>query len=63
MATHSSALAWRIPWTEEPGGLWSTGLQRVGYNSSALAHTCALTITNKRTTRVKSVFKVGAMQI
>ena len=31
MATHSSILAWRIPWTEEPGGLQSTGLQRVGY--------------------------------
>ena len=30
MATHSSFLAWRIPWTEEPGGLQSTGLQRVG---------------------------------
>ena len=29
-ATHSSILAWRIPWTEEPGGLQSTGLQRVG---------------------------------
>ena len=26
MATHSSTLAWRIPWTEEPGGLQSTGL-------------------------------------
>ena len=32
MATHSSILAWRIPWTEEPGGLQSMGLQRVGYN-------------------------------
>ena len=30
MATHSSILAWRIPWTEEPGGLQSMGLQRVG---------------------------------
>ena len=30
MATHSSILAWRIPWTEEPGGLPSMGLQRVG---------------------------------
>ena len=30
MATHSSILAWRIPWTEEPGGLESTGSQRVG---------------------------------
>ena len=32
MATHSSILAWRIPWTEEPGGLESMGLQRVGYD-------------------------------
>ena len=32
MATHSSILAWRIQWTEEPGTLQSTGLQRVGYN-------------------------------
>ena len=30
MATHSSSLAWRILWTEEPGGLWSMGSQRVG---------------------------------
>ena len=30
LATHSSILAWRIPWTEEPGGLWSMGRQRVG---------------------------------
>ena len=29
MATHSGILAWRIPWTEEPGGLKSIGLQRV----------------------------------
>ena len=28
MATHSSILAWRIPWTEEPGGLQSTGLRK-----------------------------------
>ena len=32
MATYSSILAWRIPWTEEPGGLQSMGLQRVGHN-------------------------------
>ena len=32
MATHSSVLAWRIPWTEEPGGLQSMGLQRVGHS-------------------------------
>ena len=32
MATHSSILVWRIPWTEEPGGLQSMGLQRIGHN-------------------------------
>ena len=32
MATHSSILAWRIPWMEEPGGLQSTGLQTVGHD-------------------------------
>ena len=32
MATHSSTLAWEIPWTEEPGRLQSMGLQRVGLN-------------------------------
>ena len=32
MATHSSILAWEIPWTEEPGGLQSMGLQRIGHN-------------------------------
>ena len=32
MATHSSILAWRIPWTEEPGGLWPIGSQGVGHS-------------------------------
>ena len=32
MATHSSTLAWRTAWTEEPGGLQCTGLPRVGHN-------------------------------
>ena len=32
MATHSSILAWSIPWTEEPGGLQSTGLQIVRHD-------------------------------
>ena len=32
MATHSSTLAWKIPWTEEPGRLQSMGSQRVGHN-------------------------------
>ena len=32
MATHSSILAWEIPWTEDPGGLQSMGSQRVGHD-------------------------------
>ena len=32
MATHSSILAWKIPWTEEPGGLQSVGSQRGGHD-------------------------------
>ena len=39
MATHSSTLAWRIPWTEEPGGLQSMGSQRIRHDRSNLAHT------------------------
>ena len=35
MATHSSILAWEIPWTEEPGGLQSMGSQRVGMTEYA----------------------------
>ena len=39
MATHSSTLTWRIPGTEEPGGLQSMGSQRVGHDRSDLALT------------------------
>ena len=42
MATHSSILAWRIPWTEEPGGPQSIGLHTVRPHCSDLAHTHAL---------------------
>ena len=38
MATHSSILAWRIPWTEEPGGLQSRGSQRVGHDYVTNTH-------------------------
>ena len=38
MATHSSILAWEIPWTEEPGGLQSLGSERVGHNSATKTH-------------------------
>ena len=40
MATHSSILAWRIPWAEEPGGPQSTGSHRVGHDRSDLGHVC-----------------------
>ena len=43
MATHSSVLAWRIPGTEEPGGLASMGLHRVGHDWSDLAAAAAVT--------------------
>ena len=39
MATHSSILAWRIPWTEESGSLQSPGLQRVGHDCATNTHT------------------------
>ena len=39
MAPHSSILTWRIPWTEEPGGLQSIELQRVGHDRVTSAHT------------------------
>ena len=39
MATHSSILAWKIPWTEEPGGLQSMGLQRVGQDWASMHYT------------------------
>ena len=39
MAIHSSTIAWKIPWTEEPGRLQSMGLQRVGHNWATSFHT------------------------
>ena len=47
MATHSSILAWKIPWTEEPGGLQSKGWQRVGHYSAYRAHTHTKVIKHK----------------
>ena len=46
MATHSSVLAWRIPGTEEPGGLLSMGLHRVGQDWSDLAVVAAAAVVN-----------------
>ena len=53
MATHSSILAWRIPWTEDPGGLQSMGLQRVLDTTEQL--TLASTIQSNRAAAVKSL--------
>ena len=39
-AAHSRVLAWRIPWTEQPGGLQSTGSQRLGYDSATATKQC-----------------------
>ena len=49
MAPHSSTLAWKIPWTEEPGGLQSMGSLRVGHDWSDLAVAAAAEkqITNR----------------
>ena len=49
MATHSSVLAWRIPGTEEPGGLPSMGSHRVGHNRSDLA--CMQALEKEMATR------------
>ena len=46
MATHSNIHAWKIPWTEELGGLHSKGSQRVIHDWSDLPHTCARTHTH-----------------
>ena len=49
MATHSSIHAWKIPWTEEPGGLQSMGLQRVGHDwATSLLHFSLLFFFNSR---------------
>ena len=46
MATHASILSWRIPWTEEPGGLQSMGMQRVGHDwvTNTNTHTHIVTV-------------------
>jgi len=60
MATHSSILAWWIPWTEEPGGLQSTGSQRVGHDWATSLHftsqfTGCLPITEQRENTIISI--------
>ena len=54
MATHSSILAWRIPWTEESGGLQSVGSQRVRHNRATnTSHKYLGTQSNKYKNRCK----------
>ena len=48
MATHPSILAWRIPWTEEPGGLLSIGSQRIGHDWSNGARTHYILVITER---------------
>ena len=55
MATHSSILAWEIPWTEEPGGLQSMGSQRVGHN---WATSLSLFFTIRRKPLIMSYWKL-----
>ena len=42
MAPHSGTLAWKVPWTEEPGGLQSMGSLRVGYDWAMATHSSVL---------------------
>ena len=55
MATHSSILAWRIPWTEKPVGLQFIGLHRVRHDCSNLAHTHTQ-ITKSNLSNFKKIF-------
>jgi len=64
MATLSSFLAWRIPWTEEPGGLHSMGLQRVRRDQSNLADTHSLaTVVIKQYVETKKQNSPPSMRV
>ena len=55
MATHSSILVWRIPWTEEPGGLQSMGLQRVRHDWETDTFSLSVVTLNNVTVRRENV--------
>ena len=57
MATHASILAWRIPWTEEPGGLQSVGMKRVRHNWAT-----DTSVTKERKIHRKGNFDQGKME-
>ena len=52
MATYFSILSWRIPWTEEPGRLWSMESQRVGHHLSDRAHIQEMNISPEEEQRI-----------
>ena len=60
MATHSSILAWSIPWTEKPGGLQSMGLQRVRHNCATNAFTFSCKTTLKILREVGPSLGIGS---
>ena len=55
MATHSGILAWRIPWTKEPGGLQSIGLQRIGQEKQLSIHACVISKEGMEKTGTQAV--------
>ena len=55
MTTHSSILAWRIPWTKEPGGLQSIGLQRIGQEKQLSMHACVISKEAMEKTGIQAV--------
>ena len=55
MATHSSTLAWKIPWTEEPSGLQAMGSLRVGHNRSVSAAAAAAIVNRAAVSTVVHV--------
>ena len=57
MATHSSILAWEIPWTEEPGGLKSMGSQRVGHDWA-----CMRSRGNHVEERISDLWEIGILK-
>ena len=59
MATHSSVLSWRIPWTEEPGGLPSMGSHRVGHDWSDLAAAAKSLLMKVKEKTEKAVLKLN----
>ena len=55
MGSHASVLAWRIAWTEEPGGLRSMGSHRIGRDYSDLAHNASTPVSNQVLSTVRCV--------